>query len=123
MDYPVPPSYIIVHSTSIEQVLYIIIIKRKYVLIIKLSPILLYTLYTLSSSPLFTLYGLGCCGRDPIYKFMNTSGNHLENVYTSLFFYNLSLNFLFFFYSHHLRGTKLCVPPPIRVEKTDFILA
>ena len=32
-----------------------------------------------------------------IYKFMNTSGNHLENVYTSLFFYNLSLNFLFFF--------------------------
>ena len=51
---------------------------------------------------------------------MNTSGNHLENVYTSLFFYNLSLNFLFFFYSHHLRGTKLCVPPPIRVEKTDF---
>ena len=40
MDYPVPPSYIIVHSTSIEQVLYKIIIKRKYVLIIKLSPIL-----------------------------------------------------------------------------------
>ena len=55
-----------------------------------------------------------------IYKFMNTSGNHLENVYTSLFFTIWVWTFYFLFYSHHLRGTKLCVPPPIRVEKTDF---